>query len=100
MTDNISAVLVESSARLHIRTKSSIKETIEKAAKLSGMSVNTFLVNAACLRAREIIAAHERTFLEPVDYAAFFDAIERRAAPTQKLTAAAKQHAKMILDSE
>jgi uncharacterized protein (DUF1778 family) len=92
--------LDKSDARLNIRTKASIKAAIEKAAELSGMDLSTFTTNAALLRAQDVIAAHERTVLTPVDHAAFFDALERPAAPTKKLLAVAKLHKEMVADSE
>lgn len=100
VTDHVSAVPEKNDARLNIRTKASIKEAIEVAAELSGMDLSTFTTNAAYLRAQDVIAAHERTFLAPVDHAAFFDALERPAAPTEKLLAAAKLHKEIVADSE
>ncbi|MEJ8476653.1 DUF1778 domain-containing protein [Roseibium algae] len=100
ITDHASSVPERNDARLNIRTKASIKEAIEKAAELSGMDLSTFTTNAAYLRAKDVIAVHERTFLEPVDHTAFFDALDRPAAPTQKLLAAAKQHKEMVATSE
>ncbi|EAV43543.1 hypothetical protein SIAM614_02661 [Stappia aggregata IAM 12614] len=99
-TDLASSRQEKSDARLNIRTKASIKAAIEKAAELSGMDLSTFTTNAALLRAQDVIAAHERTVLAPVDHAAFFDALERPAAPTEKLLAAAKLHKEMVAESE
>lgn len=99
-TDLASSLPEKSDARLNIRTKASVKAAIEKAAELSGMDLSTFTTNAALLRAQDVIAAHERTVLAPVDHAAFFDALERPAAPTEKLLAAARLHKEMVADSE
>lgn len=99
-TELASSTTEKSNARLNIRTKASIKAAIEKAAELSGMDLSTFTTNAALLRAQDVIAAHERTVLAPVDHAAFFDALERPAAPTPKLLAATRLHKEMVADSE
>ncbi len=99
-TDLASSLPEKSDARLNIRMKASIKAAIEKAAELSGMDLSTFTTNAALLRAQDIIAAHERTVLAPVDHAAFFDALDRPVAPTEELLAAAKLHKEMVADSE
>lgn len=99
-TDLASSPPEKSDARLNIRTKASIKAAIEKAAELSGMDLSTFTTNAALLRAQDVIAAHERTVLAPVDHAAFFDALERPGAPAEKLLVAAKLHKETVADSE
>ena len=99
-TDLASSLPEKSDARLNIRTKASIKAAIEKAAELSGMDLSTFTTNAAFLRAQDVIAAHERTLLAPVDHAAFFDALERPAAPKEKLLAAAKLHKEFVADGD
>lgn len=77
-----------SSERMNFRTKPRIKETIQKAAALSGVDDSVFTMNAAYRSAMETIEAHERTMLAPVDHAAFFDALDNPPAPTEKLRAA------------
>jgi len=88
-----------SSERISFRTKPCIKETIQKAAALSGVNVSVFTMNAAYKAAIETIAAHEHTMLEPVDHEPFFAALDRPTAPTEKLRAAFARH-KETIDSK
>ena len=59
-------------ARMHFRTKPSIKATIHKAAILSGLDDSSFALQAAYQAAVETIAAQEKTHLEAEDHAVFF----------------------------
>jgi len=90
--DNIDGIEERSSERMSFRTKPRIKETIQKAAALAGMDDSAFTMNAAYKAAMETISAHEHTMLEPVDHKAFFTALDRPAAPTEKLRAAFARH--------
>jgi uncharacterized protein (DUF1778 family) len=94
--DNIGGIEERSTERMSFRTKPRIKETIQKAAALSGVDDSVFTMNAAYKAAVEMIAAHEHTMLEPVDHEAFFAALDRPAAPTEKLRAAFAHHREMI----
>ncbi len=67
----IGAINERSSERMNFRTKPRIKKTIQRAAALSGVDDSVFTVNAAYRSALETIAAHERTFLHPIDYDVF-----------------------------
>jgi len=53
-------------------------------------------MNAAYRAALETISAHEHMMLEPVDHMAFFAALDRPAAPTDKLRAAFARHGETI----
>lgn len=90
--DSIGGIEERSSERMSFRTKPRIKETIQKAAALSGVDDSVFTMNAAYKAAMETISAHEHTMLEPVDHEAFFAALDRPAAPTEKLRAAFARH--------
>ncbi|PTQ12136.1 hypothetical protein CLG96_06125 [Sphingomonas oleivorans] len=94
--DDISAIDERSSERMSFRTKPRIKETIQKAAALSGVDDSAFTMNAAYKAAMETIAAHEHTMLQPIDHKAFFAALDRPAAPTNKLRAAFARHRETI----
>ncbi len=90
--DQVSEVDERSTERMNFRTKPRIKETIQRAAALSGVDDSVFTMNAAYNSAIETIAAHERTVLQPVDHAAFFAALDNPAPPTDKLRAAFGRH--------
>ena len=85
-----------SSERMDFSTKPRIKDAIQHAAALSGVDASFFTMNAAYQAALKTIAAHERTMLQPVDYATFFAALDTPPAPTAKLQAAFKRHAETI----
>lgn len=95
--DQTSDVDERSTERMNFRTKPRIKETIQRAAALSGVDDSVFTMNAAYKSALETIAAHERTMLQPVDHAAFFAALENPPDPTDKLRAAFNRHRTTIV---
>lgn len=94
--DKIAEVDERSSERMNFRTKPRIKQTIQRAAALSGVDDSMFTMNAAYRAAVETIAAHERTMLQPVDHRAFFAALDNPPAPAEKLRFALKRHRRTI----
>lgn len=84
-------------ARMNFRTKPHIKATIQQAAALAGVDDSAFTMNAAYRAAMKAIAAHERTFLQPVDHDAFFAALDKPPAPTDELRAAFQRHRETIV---
>jgi uncharacterized protein (DUF1778 family) len=94
--DRIKPVAEPSTERMNFRIKPRIKQIIQRAAALSGVDDSVFTMNAAYRSALETIAAHERTVLQPGDYAAFFSALDRPPAPTETLNAAAARHRKTV----
>ena len=93
---DIGAIDERCTDRMSFRTKPRIKETIRKAAALSGLDVSAFTMNAAYRAAVATIAADEHTLLQPIDHEAFFRALDREPAPTGKLRAAFARHKKTI----
>lgn len=87
-TDAKNAIDERSTERMSFRTKPCIKDAIDKAAALSGVNASAFTMHAAYKAAIRTIAAHEHTMLEPVDHQAFFEALDRPPAPTDKLRSA------------
>jgi len=86
----------KSTERMNFRVKPRIKQTIQRAAALSGMDDSAFTTNAAYQAALETINSHERTTLAPVDHAAFFAALDNPSEPTQALIDAASTHRKRV----
>jgi uncharacterized protein (DUF1778 family) len=84
-------------ARMGFRTKARIKTAIQRAAALSGVDDSAFTINAAYQSAITTIAAHERTLLQPADYAAFFAALDNPPEPTDRLKAAFKRHSETVV---
>lgn len=95
--DEITSSIDErSTERMSFRTKPRIKEAIQKAAALSGVDDSVFTMNAAYRAAIETISTHEHTTLAAVDHDAFFTALDRPAAPTDKLRAAFARHRETV----
>ena len=86
-----------SSERMNFRLKPRVKNAIQRAAAMSGVDDSVFAMSAAYKSALETIAAHERTVLDEADHAAFFSALDRPAAPTERLKAATERHARTIV---
>lgn len=86
----------QKSERLEVRTMPSVNTAITKAAALAGTTKGTFVTQAAYALAMKTIAAHERTLLQPVDHAVFFDALENPPAPNDKLQAVFEGYQKKI----
>lgn len=82
----------KSTERMSFRAKPRIKQTIQRAAALSGVDDSVFTLSAAYRSALETIAAHERTRLDASDHNAFFAALDRPASPTSALQAAVSRH--------
>jgi uncharacterized protein (DUF1778 family) len=77
-------------------TKPRIEEATQKAAVLSGVDDDVFTMNAAYRAVMETILTHEQTILGAVDREAFFAALDRPPAPTDKLRAAFARHQETI----
>ena len=97
--NSIAEVEERSSERMSLRAKPRIKQTIQRAAALSGVDDSVFTLNAAYRAATETIAAHERTVLQPIDHAAFFAALDRPPVPSDNLRAALRRHREVISTS-
>lgn len=86
----------KSTERMNFRTKPRIKQTIQRAAALSGMDDSVFTMNAAYQAALATINSHERTALAPVDHASFFAALDTPPEPSKALLDAAQTHRKRV----
>ncbi|MBK1690920.1 DUF1778 domain-containing protein [Ectothiorhodospira mobilis] len=82
--------------RFAFRTAPRIKQTIERAAALSGQDMSSFVLAAAYERALATIQAHEVTRLTAEDHQAFFDALENPPAPTERLRVAFTHHRETV----
>ena len=96
MIDSTADIDEKSTERMNFRVKPRIKETIQRAAALSGMDDSAFTTNAAYQAALDTINSHERTTLAPVDHAAIFEALDNPPAPTKALKDAAHSHRKRV----
>ncbi|MFN4009959.1 MAG: DUF1778 domain-containing protein [Pannonibacter sp.] len=95
--DIIKDIDERASERMNFRTKPHIKQTIQRAAALSGVDDSVFTMNAAYQSALATIAAHERTSLAAADHAAFFEALDNPAQSTEQLKRAFARHKSRVL---
>jgi uncharacterized protein (DUF1778 family) len=61
-------------ARINIRTKADFRQTISRAAELSGLDLTNFMISASMQRAREVIREHEVMRIESAEDRAAFRA--------------------------
>ena len=83
--------------RMNFRVKPRIKQTIRRAAALKGLDESAFTLDAAYREALETIATHERMTLQPIDYEAFFSALDNPPEPTPRMIAAMEDYRRTVL---
>jgi uncharacterized protein (DUF1778 family) len=71
--------------RLTVRLPADVRRTIERAAVLSGASLNQFLVQSALEKAHRLIGEAQPLTLSAKDSAAFFEALDNPPAPNRTL---------------
>jgi uncharacterized protein (DUF1778 family) len=74
--------------RLQIRVDPADKALLERAAAASHLNVSSFVMQAAALRAEEVLAERSSIRLSADAAAAFSEALERPAEVNQRLAAA------------
>ena len=86
--------------RISARMRPSVKETIQKAAGITGATLNQFLVHSALEKAQAVIE-HERVInLTLRDAQTFFQAVVRPPEPSPNLLAAMKAYRKEFPTSQ
>lgn len=81
-----------STVRITARISVSIQETLQKAAELSGATLNQFMVQAALKEAKRIIEDEQIIQLSEQDADRIFSLIENPPIPNAALQAALKNH--------
>ncbi len=76
--------------RLEARLPVDLKELLKKAARLEGLSLSDFVINAASASARQIIRDHEIIELSRVDQIKLAEALINPPKPTAKQKRTAK----------
>lgn len=79
-------------SRVTARLPASVKETLQKAADLTGATLNQFMVAAAVKEAQEVIKAEQVIYLSSLDADKIFSLIESPPAPNDHLRAAIQRH--------
>ena len=79
-------------ARVTARVPASVKETLQKAADLTGATLNQFMVAAAVKEAQEVINQEQVIHLSDVDADKIFSLIENPPVPNNHLKDAIARH--------
>lgn len=86
-----------SSSRLNFRLPSEIKERVENAALVSGVTVTDFAITALANTAEEILERHQARILSNRDRKIFLEMLENPPEPNDALKNAAKEYKKRVV---
>ncbi len=78
--------------RIDLRTTARIKNILTRAAELAGVSISTFMTQAAYEKAKKIISMHEIITLSDMERDQFLSILEKPAKPNAKLKAAMQEY--------
>ena len=84
-------------ARFNFRLPADIKERIEKAAIVSGLTVTDFAINALANTADEVLEKHHNRILSDRDRDIFLDMLENPPEPNEALLAAVQEYRKRVI---
>ena len=82
--------------RVNFRVSREVKQTLARAAEITGRSLSDFIADSAFNAALRAIEEVERMHLADEDRAVFLAALANPLAPNKALRAAAAQHQKLI----
>lgn len=83
-------------SRLNFRLPSEVKERIENAALVSGLTVTDFAINALVNSAEQVLEAHHKRRLSKRDRDIFLDMLENPPTPNAALRGAVKEHRRRV----
>lgn len=86
------------SERLEQRVKPTVKESIEAAAALLGISVADFIQSHVYREAKKVIEDHRRISLTREQFESLMAALDRASEPTDELRAMAESHKKTVVN--
>lgn len=84
--------VVAKRSRLEARVSQSLKQKLERAAAIKGLTLSSFVVHSMEQVATEIIRQHEHRELSESAQQTFFEAIMNPSEPNEKMLAAAKRY--------
>ena len=84
-------------ARLNFRLPPEIKERIENAALVSGVTVTDFAITALAERSEEILEKHQTRTLSSRDRDIFLSLLENPPEPNEALKKAVKEYKKRVV---
>ena len=88
-----------SDIRIAARIPSQVRETLQRAAALSGVTLNQFLVQAALKEAHKILEEERVIVLSERDADKVFNLLENPPAPNVRLQEAARKHKAFFRES-
>lgn len=83
-------------ARLNFRLPNEIKEQVENAALLSGVTVTDFAITALAGAAEEVLEKHQKRVLSTRDRDIFLKMLENPPEPNRALLEAVKEYKKRV----
>jgi uncharacterized protein (DUF1778 family) len=86
-------------ARVVARIPPTVKETLQKAADLSGATLNQFLVQSALTAANQLLETERMILLSERDAQTVFDLLEHPPTPNQQLLVAVDRHRAFISEN-
>ena len=88
------------SQRVSARVPNKVYELLSEAAEISGATMNQFIVQSACEKAREVIEKERFIHMTARSAMAFFEAIDNPPKPTAKLIEAVKRYKEFKNESQ
>jgi uncharacterized protein (DUF1778 family) len=86
-------------ARVVARIPPAVKETLQRAADLSGATLNQFLVQSAVNAANQLLETERKIVLSERDAQIVFDLLEHPPTPNQQLLVAVEKHRAFIREN-
>lgn len=93
-------MLTTDKERVSARIPRESRELLERAAALSGATLNQFVVQAAIKEAQALLAREQAISLTEADAAVFFQALEKPPAPNSRLKKAAAAYRRSALNAQ
>lgn len=84
-------------ARLNFRLPPEIKERIENAALISGVTVTDFAITALAERSEKVLEKHQTRILSNRDREFFLEMLENPPEPNEALKKAVKEYKKRVV---
>ena len=91
------ATLEQTVSRLNFRLPFELKEKIERAAIVSGVTVTDFAINALANSADNVLDKHQNRILSDRDRDIFLAMIENPPEPNEALKKAAQEYKKRVI---
>lgn len=87
-----STVSQQKQERIDLRTTKEVKDLLIRAATLSRVSISSFLLEAACERAKHVIAKEESLILSDYERDRFLELLESPQKPNPRLKKAMQHY--------